>query len=52
MAAKNGGKTNFWLKVPDDSVYTLEAKNFVTLSFTVSEINVFLSFMQKFKVAA
>ena len=41
-------------KLPDDSKDTLRIKNFVeipTLSRTVCEINVFLSFMQKFKMA-
>ena len=44
---------NFRKKVPDDSACILRDKNFVliTLTCTVSEINEFLWFMQKFKTA-
>ena len=44
----------FGPKVSDDPVYTLQAKNFVEigLSHTISEINTFLHFMQKLKMAA
>ena len=43
-------ENNFWEKSPIDSTNTLKVKHFVeiTLSHTVSEINVFLHFMQKF----
>ena len=52
MATKNGGK-DFWEKL-GDSEETLQVKNFVkiTLPRTVSGINVFLPFTQKFKMAA
>ena len=54
MATKRGMKMNFWQTVADDSVNTLQVKNFVeiTLSLTISEINAFLHFKQKFKMAA
>ena len=53
MAAKNGGKNKFWETIAEDSVYTLGVKNFVeiALSRTISKINMFLYFMQKFKIA-
>ena len=52
MAAKNGGK-NFWEKLPVNSMDTLGVKNFIkiTQSHTVTEINAFRSFIQKFKMA-
>ena len=45
-------ENNFWQKV--DSVYTLRVKNFVEIALchTISEINIFLHFTQKFKMAA
>ena len=45
---------DFWGKSPVDSVDTLWVKTSVeiTLPCTVSEINLFLCFMQKFKMAA
>ena len=54
MAAKSGGKLIFCEKSPVDSAYTEWVKNFVeiALSHFVSEVNVFLCFMQKFKMAA
>ena len=54
MAAKKGMKMNFWQTVTDDSVNTLQDKNFVeiTLSLTISEKNAFLHFTQKFKMGA
>ena len=54
MAAKRGGKKTFWEKSPVDSADTLRVKNFVeiALSRTVSEMHMFLRFMQKFKMAA
>ena len=47
-------KSDFGEKSPVDSTDTLGIKNFVeiALSYTVSEINTFLRFMQKFKMAA
>ena len=53
MVTKMGGKMIFGKKVPDDSTDTLGVKNFVeiALSRTVSEINAFLRFTQKFKMA-
>ena len=47
-------ETNLWPNVPDDSVSTLAVKNFVqtNLCHSVSEINMFLHFSQKFKRAA
>ena len=47
-------ENHFWEKLPVDSVDTLWVKNFVeiALSHSVSEINTFLRFMQKFKMAA
>ena len=58
MATKNGGK-DFWEKL-GDSEETLQVKNFffrrlmsgVRCPRTVSGINVFLPFTQKFKMAA
>ena len=49
MATKNGEKKKFL----DDSVNNLGVKNFteIALSHTVSKINEFLHFMQKFKMA-
>ena len=43
----------FWERWADDSTDTLGIKNFIkiALSHTVSEINVFLRFTQKFKMA-
>ena len=48
------GENNFLEKSPVDSAYTLRVKNFVkiTLSRTSSEINAFLRFTQKLKMAA
>ena len=56
MAVKNAkmvGKL-FWQKVAAYFVYALRVKNFVeiTLPHTVSEINTFLYFTQKFNMAA
>ena len=47
-------KNDFWKKSSDDYVDTLRAKNFakIALLLTVSEINVFLHFTQKFRMAA
>ena len=47
-------ENNFWEKSPVASANTLQVKNFVeiALSHSVSEINAFLHFMQKFKMAA
>ena len=44
----------FLERVPDDFVYTLWVKNFVKIVLfrTVSEINVFLRFKQKFEMVA
>ena len=44
---------DFWEKSPVDSADTLWVKNFeeIALSRTISEINAFLCFMQKFKMA-
>ena len=52
MAAKNGAKTIFW-KNCKLTVDTLGIKNFIkiTLSRNISEINAFLHFTQKFKMA-
>ena len=54
MAAKSGGKTLFCEIMPVDSADTLRVKNFVeiALSCSVSEINTFMHFTQKFKMAA
>ena len=54
MAAKSGRKTNFCDMMPVDSTDTLWVKNFVeiALSRSVFEINTFLHFKQKFKMAA
>ena len=45
---------DFWEKSPVDSADTLGVKHFIeiTLSRTVIEINAFLPFTQKFKLAA
>ena len=47
-------ENDFWEKLPVDSADTLWVKNSVeiALSCSISEINVFLRFMQKFKMAA
>ena len=47
-------ENDFWEKSPVDSADTLWIKNFVeiALSCTVSKINTFLNFTQKFKMAA
>ena len=47
-------ENNFWEKSPVDSADNLRVKNFVeiTLSRSISEINRFLHFTQKFKMAA
>ena len=47
-------ENDFWEKSPVDSAETLWVKNFVqiVLSRTVIEINTFLPFMKKFKMAA
>ena len=47
-------ENNFWKKSPKDSANSLQFQKFVkiALSRTVSEINAFLRFMQKFKTAA
>ena len=54
MAAKNGVQNDFWEKLPVGTADTLWVKNFIkiALSRTISEISVFLSFTQKFKMAA
>ena len=55
MAAKSGRKTVFFCEImPADSEDTLRFKNFVeiALSRSVSDINMFLHFTQKFKMAA
>ena len=54
MAAKSGGKTIFCEIMPVESADTLWVKNFVkiALSLSISEINTFFHFMQKFKMAA
>ena len=46
-------KTIFLQNIAEDTVYTLCVKNFVKMavSRTVSEINAFLHFMQKFNMA-
>ena len=47
MTAKNGGKTIFGKKLPDDSADTLVVKNLaeIALSDSVSEINALSCFM-------
>ena len=47
-------ENDFWEDLPVDSADTLWVKNFVeiALSRIISEINAFLPFMQKFKMAA
>ena len=54
MATKSGGKMIFGIKSPVDSADTLWVKNFAKIapSPSVSEINAFLRFTQKFKMAA
>ena len=54
MAAKNWQENDSWEKSAVDSANTLWVKKFVkiTLSRTVSEINAFLHFTQKYKMAA
>ena len=46
-------ESNIWGKSPVDSAYTLWVEHFVeiSLSYTISEINGLLRFMQKFKMA-
>ena len=46
-------ENNFWQNVAYDSAYTPGVKNFVeiTISHSVSEINAFFGFTQKFKMA-
>ena len=53
MAAKSGRKTFFCKIMLIDSADTLWVKNFaeIALSRSVSEINTFLQFTQKFKIA-
>ena len=53
MAAKKWRENDFWQNIADDNVYTLWFKNFVEMavSHTVSEINAFLHFTQKFNMA-
>ena len=53
MATKKWQENNFWQNIADDSVYTLRSKNFIEMavSCTVSEINAFLHFTQKFNMA-
>ena len=47
-------ENDFWEKSPVDSAHNLRVKNFVkiALSCSISEINTFLCFTQKFKMAA
>ena len=47
-------ENDFWEKSPVDSADNLRVKNFleIALSHSVSEINTFLCFTQKFKMAA
>ena len=47
-------ENDFWKKSPVDSADNLRVKNFVeiALSRSINEINRFLRFMQKFKMAA
>ena len=54
MAAKYGGENDLWEKSTVDSTDTLGVKNFdeIALSCIVSEMNVFLHFTQKVKMAA
>ena len=55
MAAKSGGKMFFFCEImPVDSADTVRVKNFVEIAQfrSVSEINTFLHFTQKFKTAA
>ena len=53
MAAKKWRENDFWQYIADDSVCTLWVKNFVKMavSHTVSKINAFLHFTQKFSMA-
>ena len=53
LPVKMAGKC-FLNRVPHDCRYALRVKNFIKiiLSRTIAEINVFLLFMQKFKMAA
>ena len=53
MAAKKWRENDFWQNIADDTVYTLGVKNFVEMavSHTISEINAFLHFTQKFNMA-
>ena len=50
---KKRRENNFWEKPPDDSADTPKVKNFaeIALFCTISVINVFLCFTQKFKMA-
>ena len=52
MAAKKWQENDFWQNI-EDTVYTLQVKNFVEMavSQTVSEINAFLHFTKKFNMA-
>ena len=54
MAAKYDRENDFWEKSLVDSDDTLGVKTFdkIVLLHTVSEINAFMCFMQKFKMAA
>ena len=54
MDAKNGGKRIIGKILPDDSANILGVKNFaeISLSHSVFEINVFLYFTKKLKIAA
>ena len=54
MTAKSDGKAIFCEKSPVDSAYTVGVQNFVEIALprTVSKINAFLHFTQKFKMAA
>ena len=54
MAAKNGGKMIYGKCHQLTLLTPLRVKNFdeIVLSHTVSEINAFICFMQKFKMAA
>ena len=53
MAAKKWWGNDFWQNIADDTMYTLLVKNFseMAVSRTVSEINRFLHFTQKFNMA-
>ena len=51
---QNWRENDFWEKSPVDSANNLRVKNFmeITLSRSISEINTFLCFTQKLKMAA